>query len=162
MNLIPFPKKNERNGGRSPMETAITRFRDEMEDLFSRFMGRSDFDLGFPAFGASAIGPRMDLVESHKEFTVSAELPGVDPKEIEINVTGNVLTIRGEKKHDVEEKGRDFHYTERQYGAFHRTMQLPSAVDPAKVNATYKDGILTIAIAKHPEAQPKRIPVKAS
>ena len=154
MNLIPWRNKGNGNGG---MENTLTRFRDEMDDLFGRFLA------GGPTQAAGAFGaawPRMDLAETDKEVTVTAELPGVDPKQIEINVTGNVLTLRGEKKNEREEKTRDYHYVERQYGSFHRSVQLPSSVEADKVDATYKDGVLTVKMPKHPAAQPKKITVK--
>jgi len=157
MNLVPWKNKTEKNGGQAG--TSITRFREEMDDLFARFFGRGFLDWNLPA-GVVGVGPKLDLAETDREVTVTAELPGMDPKDIDIQVTGNGLIIRGEKKHEREEKGRDYHYSERQFGAFHRTVQLPSAVDPDQVQAAYKDGILTITIAKSPEAQPKRIPVK--
>jgi HSP20 family protein len=153
MNLIPWRNKVDGNGGAN---TALTRFRDEMDDLFGRFFSGGPLAAG--AFGAT--WPRMDLEESDKDLTVTAELPGVDPKQIDINVTGNVLTLRGEKKDEREEKGRDYHYVERQYGSFHRSVQLPSSVESDKVDATFKDGVLTIRMPKHPEARPKKITVK--
>lgn len=153
MNLVPWRSKTNGNGG---MDTSLTRFRNEMDDLFGRFFADSPLAQG--AFGGT--WPRMDLAESDREIIVTAELPGVDPKQIDINVTGNVLTLRGEKKNEREEKGRDYTYVERQYGTFHRSVQLPSSVEADKVEATYKDGILTLRMPKHPEARPKRITVK--
>jgi HSP20 family protein len=159
MNLVPWKSKSERNGGRVGIETAMARLRQDMDELFTRFLGRGTFDFGAPWGGA--FGPRVDMVESDKDITVTAELPGVDPKDIDIHVTGNTVSIRGEKKHSREEKGADYQCCERQFGVFQRTLQLPNAVDPDKVNAHYKDGVLTVTVTKHPEAQPKRIAVKA-
>jgi HSP20 family protein len=153
MNLIPWRNKSGGNGG---FENTLTRFRDEMDDLFGRFLGGGQSTAG--TFGAA--WPRLDLAETEKDVTVTAELPGVNPKELEINVTGNVLTIRGEKKDEREEKTHDYHYIERQYGCFHRSVQLPTSVESDKVAATYKDGVLTIKMPKHPEARAKKITVK--
>jgi HSP20 family protein len=153
MALIPWKGRGDGNGG---AQTAVTRLRNEMDDLLGRFLGDSPLGMG----GLGSGWPRMDLAESDKEITVTAELPGVDPKEIEINVTGNVLTLRGEKKGEREEKTRDYHYVERQYGSFHRSVQLPTSVESDKVDATYKDGVLTIKMSKHPEARPRKITVR--
>jgi HSP20 family protein len=153
MNLIPWKNKSEGNGG---FENAMTRFRSEMDDLFGRFMGPMGSGIG------QGLGwPSLDMAETDKDITVTAELPGVDPKEIEINVTGTVLTLRGEKKNEHEEESSDYHYVERHYGSFHRSVQLPSSVESDKVDATYKDGVLTVRMPKHPGARPKKITVKS-
>lgn len=157
MNLTKWRKRGENgNGG-----TALDRLRGEVDTLFDRFFrdpwGTSLLDR---AAGLTGWFPRVDLAESEDQVTVSAELPGVDPKDVEISVIGNTLTIRGEKQQEKEEKRRNYHYTERQYGSFHRSIDLPGSVDPDHVEATYKNGMLTVSMAKHPEAKPKKIPVK--
>lgn len=157
MNLIPWRNKSERTNGSHPVEMGLARLRNEMDDLFERFFG-DPFDVSLPFSGGR--GMRLDLAESESEVVVKAELPGVDPKDVEINVTGNVLTLRGEKKSDREESGRDFHFVERQYGSFHRSIPLPTAVDADRVAAEYKNGVLTVTLPKHPDARPKRIPLR--
>ena len=102
----------------------------------------------------------MDLAESNDDVTVRIELPGVNPEDVEISVSGNVLSVRGEKQQDREEKRRDYLYAERAFGSFARSVTLPSSVDPDKVDATYKDGVLTVKLAKRADAKPKRIPVR--
>jgi len=81
---------------------------------------------------------------------------------VDISLEGNILNIRGEKKEEKEEKKRDYYYTERQFGSFHRSIQLPSSVDPDKVEAKFKDGVLTVTVPKRADAKPKRIEVKTS
>ncbi|MDO8630140.1 MAG: Hsp20/alpha crystallin family protein [Phycisphaerales bacterium] len=158
MNLIPWKNKREEISGYAPFEIAISRFRDEMDNLFERFAGDPWWVMSAATrFGQ---GPRMDLAETDNEITIKAELPGVDAKNLDVNVTGSTLTIRGEKKQDREEKGRDYYYAERQYGGFHRAVQLPATVDPEKVNAEFKNGVLTIRLTKRPEARSKKITVK--
>jgi len=159
MNMVPWRDKRERTGGIAGIDTALSRFRDEVDGWFERFF-RDPGDLSALSLPGSAGGPRMDLAESDDAITVKAELPGVDPKDIEISVTGNRLTLRGEKKQDREERGRDYHYVERQYGGFHRSIQLPTSVDSTKVSAEYKNGIVTVTLAKNPGAKAKRIPVR--
>jgi HSP20 family protein len=79
---------------------------------------------------------------------------------VDIRISGDLLTVRGEKKADKEEKERDYHYVERQYGSFHRTVQLRSTVDPEKVDATFKNGVLTITMAKRADAKARKIKVR--
>lgn len=160
MNIIPWLSKREDRRSGPSAESSITRFRDEMDHLFERFFTDP---FGMEPFGGRfAFGPRLDLAESDNDVIVKAELPGIDPKEVDLRVEGNLLTIRGEKKQEKEEKRRDYHYVERQYGSFHRSVQLPTSVDPDKVEAAYKDGVLTITIAKRPDAKAKRISVKSA
>ena len=132
-----------------------------MDHAFERFWRdpwSASFGDIFPS--QSDFGLRLNLAESDNDVTVTAELPGVDPKDIDIDVSGNALTIRGEKKEEREDKKKNYHYVERSYGSFHRSVQLPSSVDPSNVDATYKNGVLTVTLAKHAEAKPKRITVK--
>ena len=143
------------------VETSLARFRDEMETMFDRFFrdpwGTSLWE-SLPA--RVGWGPRMDLAETENELTITAEVPGVDPRELQIDVTGGVLTLRGEKKHEKEEKRKNYHYTECHYGSFQRSVQLPSTVDSEKEDAAFKDGVLTITLAKRADAKPKKITVR--
>jgi HSP20 family protein len=156
MDLIPW-----RNKSRSPM-TALDRplasFRAEFENLFDRFFREP--------WGTSALSsvpgmfPQLDMAETDNDVTIRAELPGVRPEDVRIEVTGNILKLSGEKGEQKEEKGRDCLYCERQFGVFSRLVQLPASVDPNQVDATYKDGVLIVTMNKHPEAKPKRITVR--
>jgi len=156
-NLIPWRRKREERELAWP-ELSLARMRRDMDTLFDRFM-REPF--GLPGFEPGLAGmPRMDLAETDENLTATLELPGIDPKDVEISVASGLLTVRGQKKHVREEKKADYHFCEREFGSFQRTVQLPSTVDPDKVDAAYKDGVLTITIGKHPEAKPRRIKVK--
>ncbi len=158
MSLVPWRQKRPGQSAANRAETSLARLRSEMDSLFERFF-RDPW--GWPEFPATGLAtPRMDLAESENAITVTVELPGVDPKDVAIDVTGNSLTVRGEKKQQKEDKRKDYHFVERQYGCFQRTVQLPSTIDPDRVEARYKDGVLTIEIAKRQEAKPKRIPVR--
>jgi len=161
MNLIPWRNKREDRSAGTPEEHPLVRLRDEMEHAFERFWrdpwSASLADV-FPS--GSGLRLRMNLTESENDVTVTAELPGVDPQDVDISVSDNLLTIRAEKKQEKEDKKRDYHYVERSYGSFHRSIQLPSSADPSKVDASYKNGVLTVTLQKRPEAKPKRIEVK--
>lgn len=162
MSIIPWRQKREETGREALGESPLTRFRSEMDTLFERFLpepwGTSMFEALPARFGW---GPRIDLAESENEITVKAELPGVAPEDVSVEIVGNSLTIHGEKKEQKQEKQANYHYVERQYGAFRRTIQLPSTVDQDKAKATFKDGVLSLTLPKHPEAKPKRISVQA-
>ncbi len=160
MNLIPWRKKRERRENGSRPETSLARLRTEIDTLFDRFLRdpwsllSAESELGW------ITGPRTDLAETDDAVVVSMELPGVDPKDVDIELSGDLLTVRGEKKAEREDRGKDYHFVEREFGTFCRTIQLPGTVDPDKVEATFRNGVLTIRVAKHPEARPKRVKVR--
>lgn len=106
-------------------------------------------DLAFP------VAPAVDIIEKDSTFELTAELPGLDVKDIELALSDDVLTIKGEKKQEREEKTKDRHVSERRYGSFRRSVQLPSSVDAGKIEASYKGGILTVTLPKSVEAQKK-------
>jgi HSP20 family protein len=105
--------------------------------------------------------PRLDVSETTDAMMVTAEMPGVDPNDIEIALTGDVLTLKGEKEKRDEKKEERFHRVERIYGAFLRSVRLPMAVDGSKVTATFKNGVLVVTLPKTPASKGTMIPVKA-
>jgi HSP20 family protein len=110
------------------------------------------------------ITPSLDVGEDDKSFRVSVELPGMSDKDVAVTVDDRTLTIRGEKKEEKEKKDKDVFRRERAYGSFRRTIELPANIDSAKIEAKFKDGVLTIDLPKTKEAQErvKQIPVKAA
>jgi len=108
--------------------------------------------------------PAVDMAENEKEYELTAELPGMDEKDIELKAGNGMLTIRGEKQEQKEEKKKDFFLSERRYGSFQRSFRLPEGVDVAKIEASVKKGILTVKLPKTAEAQKpeKKIEVKAA
>jgi HSP20 family protein len=128
----------------------------EMNRLFS------DFSRGGPSlapFGEAM--PKIDVAETEKDIQITAELPGLEAKEVELSVSGDVLTIRGEKKAEKEEKNKNFHLVERSYGSFARAVPLPAEVNADRIEAMMDKGILKITLPKAPEAQTKKIEIKA-
>ena len=107
-------------------------------------------DLAFP------VTPAVDIVEKDNGFEITAEVPGLDAKNIELSLSDDVLTIKGEKKEEKEEKTKDRYVSERRYGSFRRSVQLPASVDAGKIEANYKSGILTVTLPKSAEAQKKQ------
>ena len=131
----------------------------------SRF-GRPMFDLQpfWPRGSTWAAVPAVDIAETDKAYEITAELPGMDEKNIEVKFADGVLTIRGEKKDEKEEKKKDYYLSERSYGSFQRSFQVPDGVDTDKIEATFKKGVLSVALPKSVEAQKaaKKIDVKAA
>ena len=100
--------------------------------------------------------PTADVVAGEKECKITAELPGMSEKDLEIVLAGDVLTLKGEKKEEHEEKGENHHVSERRYGSFQRSFALPEDADPEKIEAAFKNGVLTVTLPKRPEAQQPR------
>lgn len=116
----------------------ITLLRREMDQLMDRFFDWRP-SRSWPGDGGWV--PTLDVSETDKEVIVTAELPGMDPKDVDLSLNDSQLTIRGERKKEEEEKGENFHRVERQYGSFQRVVQLPTDVDTEKVDAKDKDGV---------------------
>jgi len=108
--------------------------------------------------------PAIDIAESEKTYEITAELPGMDEKNIEVKVTNGNLTIKGEKQEEKEEKKKDYYLHERHFGSFERSFDVPEGVDADKIEANFKKGVLTVTLPKKPEAQKpaKKIEVKAA
>jgi len=143
-----------------------------MFELIPRFRSiatrpeRDIFDWAFDGFdlpdifrSEKALTPAFDISETATEIHVKAELPGMDAKEIDITVTGDLLTIKGEKKEEKEEKGQNFHRRERRYGSFSRSFRLPVEVKADSIDAGYKDGVLTVTMPKAEAEKARRIEV---
>ena len=140
-------------------------FRREMDrmfdDFFTGFGGRG---LMASSAGWQGVTPTLDVTETDKEIVVTAEVPGLDDKDFEVTLAGDMLTIKGEKKAEHEERNGDSHYMERRFGSFSRSLRLPHEVKDEKVDAKYDKGVLTIRVPKSAEAQSavRRIEVKAA
>ena len=126
--------------------------------LFDRFF--EDFDLPNPFSEEMTFTPAFDVSETENELIVKAEVPGMDQKDIDINLSDGLLSITGEKKHEKEDKNENYHCVERHYGKFSRTMRVPFEVEADKVDATYKDGVLKVTLPKSETAKPKKIEIK--
>jgi len=108
---------------------------------------------------SAQIVPPVDVYEDEHHLTLKAELAGIDPKDVDVRVENNILTIRGERKFEKEEKEENFHRIERRYGTFTRSFTLPNSVNPDSVKADYENGVLKIEFEKRAEAKPKQIQV---
>jgi HSP20 family protein len=143
-------------------------FRGDMDRLFDRFTG----GFGLPSFprlydvepSTAYSVPAIDVAETDKAFTVTAELPGMDEKDIDVSVTGDILVLKGEKQEEKEEKNKNYYLSERSYGQFQRSFSLPGGIDRDKIAADFSKGVLKITLPKSVEAQKqqKKIEVKAT
>jgi len=112
------------------------------------------------SFMTSYWTPAVDIAEQENEYIVKMELPGVNKDDVKISLESNILTIKGEKKQEKEEKSKNLHRVERSYGSFQRSFTLPMTVKSDKIDAVFKDGVLSISLPKAEEAKPKQIEVK--
>jgi HSP20 family protein len=170
------PVKTEKvSSAVSPLQwPPFENIRREIDRIFDRFhlgtwdlpFGRRAFDLEVPWPRAAGIGLALavDVVEKEKEYEITAELPGLDEKNIELKLSNGVLTLKGEKKEEKEERDKDYYMSERRYGSFMRSFQVPDGVDTAKIEAAFSKGVLTVKLPKTAEAQKseKTIAIKAS
>jgi HSP20 family protein len=149
--------RTEVAGGDGDPFSAFRREMDRLVDSFGRDFG------GPPSGRAGTMMPSIDISETDAELKVEAELPGVDQNDVEVVVSDNLLTIKGEKKAEKEEKKKDYHLVERSYGGFARQITLPFAAEPDKAKASFKNGILTVTLPKPPEmkAKARKIAIKA-
>ncbi len=132
------------------------RMRSEMDRLWNSFFERG------PLRGEEGAEwlPSLDVAETKNEIVVKAEVPGLEPKDIDISLSEGLLTIKGEKKQEREEKEENYHLVERSYGSFTRSIRLPKEVQSDKINASYKNGVLKVVLPKSEEAKKKEVKIK--
>jgi HSP20 family protein len=156
--LIPWRAKR---GPRDQGEVApLNRLQSEMDRLFDTFFREPLSGVQWPWRERGTWMPTVDVSETENEVTVRAELPGIDPQDLDVSILGNQLMLSGEKKESTEQKQKGYYHSETRYGSF-RTIPLPQGVDTGEVEAKYENGVLTLSMKKLPEAVPKKIEVKA-
>ncbi len=157
MTIKDLTKRKERNlpVGRGKHEHSLFSPQREMNRLFDSFF--HGFELApfreFQTVPLARFTPRVNVSETEKEVLVSAELPGMNEKDIGVELEDGALTIRGEKKEEHEEKGKNWHRIEQSYGSFHRVVPLPARADAGKAKANFKKGVLNVTLPKLPEEQ---------
>ena len=147
MTLVPYTKRNR---------NSLSTLHNEMDDLFDSFFRGLD-----RPFNGYKTWPAIDVAEDENAITVRAEVPGCSAEDIDISVYGNTLTISGEKKLKDEKKEKGYYHVESSYGSFRRELTLPTDVESDKVDATYKDGVLSITLPKAAKAKAVKVKVKS-
>ena len=140
----------------SPRNEMFGNLQREIDSLFE------DFTRGFERFGATVLSPRVDVAETEGAVEITAELPGLEAKDVEIGLSEDLLTISGEKRSEFEKADKHRRVSERSYGAFSRTIQLPPGVDADKITATMDKGVLKISAPRGPSIETRKIAVQAA
>jgi HSP20 family protein len=137
---------------------------EEMERRFENIFGRSFLPSMWRRFPTAEMGwaPAIEVYEKEDKFVVKAELPGMKKEDIDISVTGDTLSIKGERKAESEFKEEDYYFCERSYGSFSRSIALPSSIDTEKIEASYEDGVLEVSLPKVPEVKAKKVDISTS
>ena len=153
--LIPVGSQR----GVAHTDNPFVSLQNEIDRLFD------SFSRGFPALGNGGVTmtmPTMDVAETDKEIEITSELPGLEEKDVQINVADNILTIRGEKKAEKEQKDKNYRLVERSYGSFERSLELPDGVNADAIKATIDKGVLKVVVPKPAPSQAKKIEVKSA
>ena len=156
----------EQRGGLIPWKPAaeMARWERDMERMLGNFLtgrGHPLFDeRSWPGSNLGLAEPNVDLYEEKDQIVVKAELPGLTKDDIQVSLSDNILTIKGEKKKEEEDRDKDYYHSERVYGAFIRSLPLPAEVNPEKIHAAFKNGVLEVRLPKSEEAKKKAINVK--
>lgn len=163
--LVPkLGKRDARSLIRRKDEDNLLTFQREMNRLFDNFFGgfglESTMDWAEDSLTKSSFSPRIDVSETNKEVKVSAELPGMEEKDVTVELGDDIITIRGEKKEEHEDKGKNWYRREQSYGSFHRAIPLPANVNGEKAQAKFKKGKLTVTIPKAEEDKTNRKSIK--
>jgi HSP20 family protein len=133
------------------------RFNELFNQTFSQFFGPESRELN-----KSSWAPAVDIYETANNLVIKAELPGIDPKDVDVRIENGLLTVTGERKFEKDVKEGNYHRVERSYGSFVRSFNLPPTINSEDVNAEYKDGVLTLTMAKREEAKPKSIKIQVA
>jgi len=159
--MKPLPWMNKRQEEGTHDLTSWSDLRSEMERMYENYLREPFERIGRGFESLAPWGPALDIAESDEAVTVRVEVPGVTPQDIDLQVTGNQLTIAGEKRDAEQHQGEDFFHCERRFGKFRRTVQLPVGIDADNVTANYDHGVLTIRLPKTQGLKPKRVEVRA-
>jgi HSP20 family protein len=149
----------QRGVARARTDNPFLSLQSEVDRLFD------DFTHGFPAFGnggGAKMLPTVDVAETDKDIEITAELPGLEEKDVQVNVADNILTIRGEKKAEKEQKDKNYRLVERSYGSFERSLELPEGVNADTIKATIDKGVLKVVVPRPVPAQVKKVEVKSA
>lgn len=138
----------------------LNQFRNDLEQLFEHSSGNRQLSHDSTTAATYTWAPAVDIKEETNQFLIEADIPGVEPKDIEVSMENGVLTIKGERKVESQTEGKNYQRVERMHGSFYRRFSLPDTADPDKISASGKEGVLQITIPKRAVVQPRRINVQ--
>ena len=147
--------------GHIGLSEGIARLRSELDRVFDRFFTPHRNDWSGISWPAGQWAPSIEIIDSDAEFVVRAEVPGLNAKDIEVSVSGDMLVLSGEKREEREQKGNSFVRSERRYGAFRRAISLPPDIDPERISARYDQGVLSVHVSKSESIKPRKIEVSS-
>lgn len=161
--LSPRNNRNSFMNNYNPMDNYLSSFHREMDNWFNDIFR----NFSFPSMSSNNVGnfnPKVDIVENEKEYQFMVEVPGISENDIKLDLSSNVLTIRGEKKQENKNEDKNYRHIERYYGSFERSFSLPEDSDLNNIDASFKNGILSIIVPKSPElkASSRKINIKKS
>ncbi|MDH3475310.1 MAG: Hsp20/alpha crystallin family protein [Rhodospirillales bacterium] len=168
---VPAPAKTAAAApapaGEDWFNTSFTDLRRQMDRLFDSFAGGWHLPsigapLAMPRWAEGTIAVQFDVSETDDSYEISAELPGLEEKDVEVSLEGDLLTVKGEKKAESEKKKKDYYVMERHYGAFRRSFRLPETVDDSKIKASFDKGVLHLTLPKAAEAKRKAKKIEIS
>lgn len=153
--LLPWARRDEAGPLKGADESPLVALQRDMNRAFESFWNRAERPFGglAAAFGEGA--PRADVVETEGGVEVTVELPGLDEKDIEVNLSDEAVTIKGEKKLERKDEKKGYYISERSYGSVYRSIPLPAGVDADKAEASFRNGVLTVRLPQRPEAKAK-------
>ena len=154
--LIPWKKNDHELAVRREPANPFDQFQREMDQLLNSFLAEWPGRTSLLDRRLGSFIPDVDVTETDKEVRVTAELPGLDEKEVEVTLVQGALIIKGEKREEHNEEKGDFHRSECRYGMFERTVQLPNGIDADKAKASFKKGVLKVTLPKTADAQANR------
>ncbi len=156
--IVPWRRKSEAVSGPLSMFDGLETLHRQINDMFDAvFVGRDEWTLPvLPAGRGSGSVPRFDVAETDKAVEVTAELPGMDEKDIQVTLDGQMLCISGEKKSERDERKKNYHLSELSYGSFERIVPLPAEIDQSKAKAVFKKGVLRLNLPKTPSGKSPR------
>lgn len=161
--LIPWASKSRPSETKAGDENPIASLQRDMNRAFEQFWNRFETTAGSADWPWGSGAVRSDMVETETGIEISIELPGMDMSDIEVSVSDDTMTVKGEKKVERKDEKKGYYLSERSYGSIYRSLALPPGVDGDKAEASFKNGVLTVKLPKTPEAQAKvkRVTVKA-
>jgi HSP20 family protein len=157
MSIMPWSRRDAATDG-------LARLREEMDRSLERFFSEP-MGLAWPepkSLRSDGWLPAIDVSENANEVTIKAELPGIAAKDLDITLSGRMLSISGQKREKSEQKDENFYHCERRFGSFRRVIELPEGIDPEKVTAEAENGVVTIHVARKPGAKPRPIEIKSA